>query len=182
MRSYIRNVGTGNIYNEVDEFMAGQIIFCASTAIPAGYLECNGATISRTSYATLFAAIGSTYGAGDGATTFQIPDLRGEFVRGADRGRGVDSGRAVGSAQGDAIRNITGSFHVNENGVNRAVGVVAGAVGAFRPGGADGAVLQPSGTQISGKGIVDMDVSRVVPTAGENRPRSVALVPVIKYS
>lgn len=98
-RSYIRNVGTGSIYNESGEIMAGQVIYVAGSAMPSGYLECNGATVSRTTYATLFAAIGSTYGAGDGTTTFALPDLRGEFLRGADRGRGVDSGRAVGSAQ-----------------------------------------------------------------------------------
>lgn len=58
-----------------------------------------GASMRRAAYASLFAAIGTTYGAGDGATTFALPDLRGEFVRGFDDGRGVDVGRSFGSSQ-----------------------------------------------------------------------------------
>lgn len=71
----------------------------AMSSAPSGWLKANGAAISRTAYAALFAAIGTTYGAGDGSTTFNLPDLRGEFVRGWDDGRGVDSGRALGSSQ-----------------------------------------------------------------------------------
>jgi phage-related tail fiber protein len=55
--------------------------------------------VSRTTFAELFSAIGTTHGAGDGSTTFNVPDLRGEFVRGWDHGRGVDSGRGLGSLQ-----------------------------------------------------------------------------------
>jgi microcystin-dependent protein len=74
------------------------IAFAASTA-PTGYLECAGAAISRTTYATLFGVIGTTFGVGDGSTTFNLPDLRGQFVRGwADSGS-VDSGRTFGSTQ-----------------------------------------------------------------------------------
>lgn len=76
--------------------------FARGTA-PAGWLKANGAAISRTAYAALFAAIGTTYGAGDGFTTFNIPDLRGEFIRGADDGRGLDAGRAFGSVQAHAL-------------------------------------------------------------------------------
>ncbi len=78
---------------------SGVILPFAGGAIPAGFLLCNGAALSRTSYATLFAAIGTTYGRGNGSTTFNLPDLRGEFIRGADNGRGVDNGRALGSSQ-----------------------------------------------------------------------------------
>ncbi|MCG3680244.1 phage tail protein [Aliarcobacter butzleri] len=72
----------------------------ATTNLPDGFLECNGAAISRTAYSKLFAAIGTTFGAGDG-TTFNIPDLRGEFIRGFDNGRGLDTGRTFGSKQAD---------------------------------------------------------------------------------
>lgn len=68
---------------------------------PAGWLECNGAAVSRTTYAALFAAVGTTHGAGDGSTTFNVPDLRGEVVRGWDHGRGIDTSRALGSFQAD---------------------------------------------------------------------------------
>lgn len=66
---------------------------------PAGWLKANGAAISRTAYATLFASIGVYYGAGDGFNTFNVPDLRGEHIRGWDDGRGLDNGRAFGSVQ-----------------------------------------------------------------------------------
>ncbi|MDZ7887764.1 MAG: phage tail protein [Pseudomonas sp.] len=82
----------------------GQIAFYAMSSPPTGWLKCNGAAINRTTYATLFAAIGTTFGAGDGSTTFNVPDLRGEFARGWDDARGVDTGRAFGSAQGDAFK------------------------------------------------------------------------------
>jgi microcystin-dependent protein len=81
---------------------AGAIQLFAMGTVPSGWLECNGAAVSRTTYANLFAAIGETYGAGNGTTTFNLPDLRGQFVRGWDNGRGVDPGRAVGSQQNSA--------------------------------------------------------------------------------
>lgn len=75
------------------------IIWEPSTTPPAGYIKANGAVISRTVYAWLFGRIGTTFGVGDGSTTFSLPDLRGEFLRGLDDGRGVDSGRGIGSFQ-----------------------------------------------------------------------------------
>lgn len=76
----------------------------AGTTAPSGWLKCNGAAISRATYAGLFAAIGTTWGAGDGSTTFNLPDWRGEFVRGWDDGRGLDAGRAFASVQGQTIQ------------------------------------------------------------------------------
>lgn len=78
--------------------VAAVMAFAMST-VPNGWLECDGAAVSRTTYAALFSAIGTTYGAGDGVTTFNLPDLRAYFVRGWDHGRGVDTGRAIGSSQ-----------------------------------------------------------------------------------
>ena len=72
--------------------------FAASTA-PTGFLKANGAAVSRTTYAALFAITGTTYGVGDGSTTFNVPDLRGEFIRGWADDRAVDTGRAFGSSQ-----------------------------------------------------------------------------------
>lgn len=76
--------------------------FAMSTA-PNGWLKCNGQAVSRTTYAALFAAIGTIYGSGDGSTTFNLPDLRGEFVRGWDDSRGVDNGRTIGSTQSHGV-------------------------------------------------------------------------------
>jgi phage-related tail fiber protein len=93
MAALAREVGT----------MVAAVMPFASPVAPAGWLAANGAAVSRTLYAALFAAIGTRYGAGDGATTFNLPDARGEFIRGWDNGRGVDPGRAMGSAQGFAL-------------------------------------------------------------------------------
>lgn len=78
---------------------AGAVAHFAMSSPPAGWLKANGAAISRVTYAALFAAIGTAYGTGDGSTTFNLPDLRGEFLRSWDDGRGVDTGRAIGTAQ-----------------------------------------------------------------------------------
>lgn len=77
----------------------GKVSAFARSSAPSGYLKCNGAAISRTTYSALFAAIGTTFGLGDGSTTFNIPDLRGEFIRGWDDARGVDTSREFGSWQ-----------------------------------------------------------------------------------
>lgn len=74
-----------------------------SDVVPAGWLECDGTAVSRTTYANLFAIIGTKWGNGNGTTTFNLPELRGEFLRGWDHGRGVDTGRAFGSAQAEMI-------------------------------------------------------------------------------
>lgn len=90
---------TGVISETKADVPTGAVTAFAMSTVPSGWLECNGDLISRTTYADLFAQIGTTYGAGDGSTTFKLPDLRGYFVRGWDHGRGVDSGRAIGSNQ-----------------------------------------------------------------------------------
>lgn len=86
---------------------AGGVIYFAMNTPPAGWLKANGAAVSRTTYAALFAAIGTTFGVGNGSTTFNLPDLRGEFIRGWDDSRGIDSGRVFGSAQAQAIQSHT---------------------------------------------------------------------------
>jgi phage-related tail fiber protein len=76
---------------------------------PPGWLLCDGSAVSRTSYATLFAVMGTAYGAGDGATTFNLPDFRGRFLRGTDNGAGNDPDRTnrtalnAGGNVGDSI-------------------------------------------------------------------------------
>lgn len=78
---------------------AGAISYFIMTTPPVGWLVADGSPIPRDQYQELFAVIGTYYGAGDGRTTFNIPDLRGEFIRSWDAGRGVDPGRAFGSWQ-----------------------------------------------------------------------------------
>lgn len=101
----------------------GSIMPHTTSTEPTGWLECDGAEISRSTYATLFGVISDDYGNGNGSTTFNVPDLRGTFIRGYAHGSNNDADRAsrtnrgdgttgdvVGSKQADAIRNIEGSY------------------------------------------------------------------------
>lgn len=111
--------GLGNGTASTDAAAFGQIPSAASlTALappgmyglfftpsaPAGWLKANGVAVSRTTYAALWVAMGSP-NTGDGSTTFNLPDMRAEFARGLDEGRGVDVGRVLGSAQDAAMLN-----------------------------------------------------------------------------
>jgi microcystin-dependent protein len=86
---------------------------------PAGFLVANGAAVSRLVYARLFAKIGTTFGAGDGTTTFNLPDLRGMFIRGwAPGGFATDPGRVLGSYQADDNKNHTHTGSTNTAGAH----------------------------------------------------------------
>lgn len=74
---------------------------------PTNWLECAGQAVSRVTYASLFALFGVTFGPGDGSTTFNLPEMRGEFPRFWDDARGVDSGRGIGTAQADQVKTHT---------------------------------------------------------------------------
>jgi microcystin-dependent protein len=93
---------------------AGMIVEFATATPPSGYLVCDGTPKSRTAYADLFAAIGTVWGAGDGSTTFNVPDLRGVFRRGWDAGRGIDTGRAFATSQ--ASQNLSHQHGGTTNG------------------------------------------------------------------
>lgn len=145
----------------------GTVIFYAKSTVPTGYLKANGAAVSRTAYAALFAVLGTVFGAGDGATTFNVPDLRGEFVRCWDDARGVDSGRALGSNQDQNWKYI--------NGIIFRTGSFGAADGNYDASGASSAA-----------GINDLDyLSTNAPalssTHNETRPRNVALLACIRY-
>ncbi len=86
-------------------FPSGTILDFAGTAVPAGYLECNGQAISRTAYAALFAAIGTVWGAGDGTTTFNVPNLNGLVTAG--RNAPVSLPTTVGSTAGEYSHILT---------------------------------------------------------------------------
>ena len=90
----------------------GSIISFGGTIAPTGWLLCDGAAVSRTTYSDLFAVIGTNFGYGDNSTTFNIPDLRGRFLRGQDGNIGRDPDRAsrtamnTGGNTGDAVGSI----------------------------------------------------------------------------
>jgi phage-related tail fiber protein len=137
---------------------AGQIIYVAMSSAPTGYLKANGAAISRSTYAALFAAIGTTFGVGDGSTTFNVPDLRGEFIRGWDDSRGIDASRVFGSAQVDAFKSHTHPYVNNGTGFDNPNNF--------------------AGTRYNEYGNAEVTGA----TGGtETRPRNVALLACIKF-
>lgn len=79
----------------------GAIIHFAFDTPPDGWLECDGSTVSRTTFIALFTATGTRFGIGDGSTTFEIPDIRGEFIRGFDNGAGSDPDAGSRTDSGD---------------------------------------------------------------------------------
>ncbi len=150
-----------------------------SATPPTGWLKCNGAAFSAEEYPELAKAY----------PTNKLPDLRGEFIRGWDDGRGMDTGRAILSAQGDAIRNIYGEFKTvnTENySIWESAGSFKGAVVPLNPSTnnsyfslirsmvterTDGAVYPK---------VIGLDASRIVPTANENRPRNIAFNYIVR--
>lgn len=155
---------------------AGAVIFSASSTLPAGYLKANGAAISRTTYSALFAAIGTAYGVGDGSTTFNLPDLRGEFLRGFDDGRGIDSSRVLGSAQSHAVAHHAHFLRNMLNGdyANYGTGGGLGGWGMQTTANNDGAARLKAGDESPA-------AANSGEFAAETRPRNVALLACIKY-
>lgn len=112
------NVTYSKLAVAVREMLAspGDIKICAYISPPNGWLPCNGDAVSRVDHSALFAAIGTTFGAGDGSTTFNLPDLRGEFIRGWDDSRGVDTDRVFGSSQSSANLSHTHTASTSSSG------------------------------------------------------------------
>lgn len=141
---------------------AGAVLYFAMAVAPAGWKICNGAAVSRATYAALFAALGTLYGAGDGSTTFNLPDLRGEFIRGVDSGRGVDAGRVLGGSQGDL-------FKSHGHSPNGAVAIVTNTYPE------NSGWAAPPG----GGGNLNMNGGLASTGGNETRPRNVALLPCV---
>ena len=168
----------GNFYTkpEVDNLVlastpAGIIEFHAAATVPTGRIKANGTVISRTVFSRLFARIGTTYGEGDGSTTFGTPDLRGIFVRGLDEGKGIDVDRVLGSNQESSI-----SAH--QHGI-----AVRGSNASHshrQTGPAENYVAAGSSNSIGGAGNVYQDDGAISSFGGtETRPRNMALVAFI---
>ncbi len=150
-----------------------------SATPPTGWLKCNGAAFSAEEYPELAKAY----------PTNKLPDLRGEFIRGWDDGRGMDTGRAILSAQGDAIRNIYGEFKTvnTENySIWESVGSFKGAVEPLNPSTNNSyfSLVRSMVTERSEGGVypkvIGLDASRIVPTANENRPRNIAFNYIVR--
>lgn len=143
---------------------AGTIAYFGASTVPAGFLKADGSAISRTTYANLFTAIGTTFGTGDGSTTFNLPDLRGEFIRGFDDGKGTDSGRALGSAQAE---DVAAHDHGIYNRGDKAFDSTGGGNFIGKDGSADSGTSTLRYTELS--------------TGTETRPRNIAMLACIKY-
>lgn len=146
----------------------GTIIHYAGRTVPSGWLICNGANVSRTDYAALFAAIGTTYGAGDGSTTFGLPNLNGRFLE------GTTSTSEVGTYKSAGLPNITGSFTSHGNTGSMVT------TGPFTNGGPR--IHSNSGGAEDGR-TVYMDANRcssLYGTTGTVQPPSMAALPLIK--
>lgn len=140
---------------------AGLVAHFAAVTPPTGWLKANGAAVSRAAYPVLFAAIGTTFGAGDGYTTFNIPDLRGEFIRGWDDARGVDGGRGFGAWQADEFRSHNHSMTFPRDRSSGAMG---------------NAVL---GDEFN---YGDQTIQATFAGGNETRPRNIALLACIKFA
>ena len=101
---WIHDTGVGLEWRNCEGWAIGQPQIWPVHFAPPGAIALEGTEVDRGLYPRLFAAIGTGYGAGDGSATFNLPDLRGEFIRGWDKGRGVDPGRVFGSSQASANR------------------------------------------------------------------------------
>ena len=173
-------------------------VFCLAVAtVPSGYLECNGASVSRTTYAALFAVIGTAYGSASGST-FNLPDLRGEFIRGFDNGRGIDSGRSVATAQSGQNEAHTHGAGSYTSDTHSASGNITGISQSFNDGGSctgvftkqggfntGGTPSQHSDHSDCGRAVFsdshDHDISGTSGSdGGESRPRNIAMMYVIK--
>lgn len=158
----------GNINIQLpDAIPAGAVAPFARQSVPTGWLECSGGTFSRTSYGDLFAVIGTQFGAGNGSTTFRIPDLRGEFLRGWDHGRGLDSGRLFGSVQSQNTNKEIISMGTQVNGTSPIHAINEGS---------SGSAWLTTGRDDGASRSIRLHMSNT-----ETRPRNVALMFCIKY-
>ncbi|EFN7845184.1 integrase [Escherichia coli] len=154
----LENLGLG----EGSALPVGVPVPWPSATPPTGWLKCNGAAFSPEEYPELAKAY----------PTNKLPDLRGEFIRGWDDGRGIDTNRSLLSSQGDAIRNIIGALvDVRFNTYPSDSGVFTTSV-----------IGDASSDSIKGGYAkrVTFDASRVVPTANENRPRNIAFNYIVR--
>lgn len=174
---------------------SGTVLYFAGSAAPAGWLKANGAAVSRTAYAALFAAIGTTYGAGDGRSTFNLPDLRGEFLRGWDDGRGVDTGRVFGSAQAHALQSHQHGLAMAADGAGDDLWFEQVPKSAFEiPRGKTAVAIRDTRnlidttTDVPGRSAAfnvpnmatQPNLTQPEYVSGETRPRNVALLAIIK--
>lgn len=170
--------------SDINSGYIGEFKYFGFSDVPPHCLACDGSEISRETYSELFKVFGETYGAGDGETTFNLPDFRGAFLRCVG-----GNAAALGVEQGDAIRDITGDFAIRSAGLpdTNPVGWPL-----QQPHGVFGAAYDNLSIQVlplaSGDGserrglqVQPFASSNVVPTAAENRPINYAVNICVVY-
>ena len=160
----------------------GAVIAWPGEVPSAGYLECAGQWLGEETYPDLFLVVGHRYESEANIGYFQLPDYRGEFLRGWDHGRGIDSERELGSSQGDAIREIEGRIQstslpsfmdmVSLTGSGAFVRAQENVSGYF--------AKQSTSAITNSNPVVIFKASNVVPTSTENRPRNISVSYCIK--
>lgn len=151
-----------------DALPIGSVMYFSSTTSPVGWFECDGRVLAVSAFPDLFNVIGYTYGGGGNG--FLLPDLRGEFLRGWDHSRGIDTGRVFGSTQTDAFQ---GHYHE--------LYAQAGAAAASVNSSSNGVPSIPLPADLVRNPVTD-GVNGTPRTASETRPRNVAMLPCIKYT
>ncbi len=147
----------------------GTIITYAAVTRPEGWLYCNGQAFNKTAYPELFGIIGCSFGCPD-SSTFNVPDLRGEFVRGYDAGRGIDSGRTFGSPQPQGTNTLSEVQSTSAGGYATPLSASIPVDGSW------------SGSVYSGSSTGSKNYHLLFKLSGtETRPRNIALSYLIKY-
>lgn len=168
----------------------GSVFYFAGASVPDGYLLCDGSAVSRSTYATLYTRIGTTYGSGDGTTTFNLPNLKDRYIKGkgdstsvGTTGEAAVGGHTHGYAgtTGGMNANTTGSFGISRAGVQDASGFVT-VVNGYGYG--------EGSYSASSSGSVSMDIEHGHAYSGTtynnaegvvNEPKNIVLLPCIKY-
>lgn len=162
------SVTPAKIASTVSLVPAGAVMPFAMNTAPSGWLAADGTAVSRTTYASLFSAIGTTHGTGDGSTTFNLPDLRGIFVRGsgAQTVGGIAYNKSFAAKEADAMQGHVHNFTA-----------MSGSASLGAAGG--GNVM--SGTTSSTTSPVSDGTNGTPRTASETRPANIALLYCIKF-
>lgn len=160
-------------FADTKDLPIGSVLYFAASTAPIGWFECDGRSLNTASFPDLFTAIGYTYGGG--GASFNLPDLRGEFLRGWDRSstqgaRGVDSGRVFGTSQLDQFQ---GHWHE----IYAAASSAAGSINNS----SNGVPSVPLPADRVRNPVTD-GTNGSPRTGSETRPRNVAMLPCIKYS
>lgn len=189
--SDLSTVATSGSYNDLTDkptiatMPPGAVISFAGSTAPVGYLLCDGSAVSRTDYPNLFAAIGTTYGEGDGSTTFNLPNLKDKFIQGSGT-------NAVGTEMSAGLPNIWGEFgyikSLNSGNYYQAVNVSNGCFKSSRsittnPASAMATKFEESDTK-SGTGVIVLNATNSSSIYGNSdtvQPPAVVMNYIIKY-